>query len=125
MARNVLLAAVAATLVGTVAMPLTASAGARKEPVKVYVDQGLEHPASGYYRRKGPQVRGFLARRGGYSYSSADTINTYGDARTRYGANSSYRDQMIDRQTTSGPFDHGFFFDSGIAPRGGNSPYPN
>jgi hypothetical protein len=35
----------------------------------------------------------------------------------------SYRDPFVDRQTTSGPFDHGFFFDSGVAPHGGDSPY--
>ena len=30
-----------------------------------------EHPKSAYYRRRGvkPQVRGYVARRGGYSYS--------------------------------------------------------
>jgi hypothetical protein len=65
------------------------------------------------------------ARRGGYSYSAEDTINTYGDSRSKYGAATSLRDPMLDRQTLSGPFDHGFFFDSGVAPRGGDSPYMN
>jgi hypothetical protein len=88
------------------------------------VDTGGAHPSSSYYRR-GPQVKGFVARRGGYSYSTADTINTYGDARSRFGGTSVYRDTLLDRQTNSGPFDHGFFFDSGIAPRGGDSPYMN
>jgi hypothetical protein len=63
--------------------------------------------------------------RGGYSYAPSDTINTYGDSRTKYGSTNSYRDPMTDRQTRFGPFDHGFFFDSGIEPRGGNSPYQN
>jgi hypothetical protein len=75
--------------------------------------------------RKAPQVRGFVARQGGYSYSYADTINTYGDSRSLYGATDSFRDPMLDRQTNAGPFDHGFFFESGVAPRGGNSPYMN
>lgn len=75
--------------------------------------------------RKGPQVKGYAARRGGYSYSYEDTINTYGDSRSLYGATQSFRDPMLDRQTTAGPFDHGFFFESGVAPRGGNSPYMN
>jgi len=75
--------------------------------------------------RKNSQVRGYVARRGGYSYSVPDVINTYGNARTRYGSVNAYRDPFSDRQTTSGPFDHGFFFDSGIAPRGGDSPYMN
>ena len=72
---------------------------------------------------KGARVKGYEARRGGYSYSYADTINTYGDSRSLYGATQSFRDPMLDRQTNAGPFDHGYFFDSGNAPRGGNSPY--
>jgi hypothetical protein len=75
--------------------------------------------------RKAPQVKGYAARHGGYSYSYSDTINTYGDSRSLYGATQSFRDPMLDRQTNAGPFDHGFFFESGIAPRGGNSPYMN
>lgn len=71
------------------------------------------------------QVRGYTRRGGGYSYSYEDTINTYGDSRSLYGATQSFRDPSMDRQTNAGPFDHGFFFDSGAAPRGGNSPYMN
>lgn len=81
-----------------------------------------EHPRASYYRR-GPRVRGFVARRGGYSYTYADTVDTYGSARTVYGSVPYYNDPMMSRQTSSGPFDHGFFFDSGIGPRGGESPY--
>jgi hypothetical protein len=76
---------------------------------------------SGYKAR--PQVRGYVARRGGYSYYIDDTTNTYGDSRNLYGSSQSFRHWSFDRQTNSGPFDHGFFFDSGIAPRGGDSPY--
>ncbi len=86
---------------------------------------GAEHRKSKYYRGKGPQVRGYQQRRGGYSYSPEDTINTYGDSRTMFGSSNSFRDPMLDRQTRFGPFDHGFFFDSGVLPRGGNSPYMN
>lgn len=75
--------------------------------------------------RRGPKVRGYAARRGGYSYRAVDTINTYGDSRTRYGSTNFFRFWGADRQTSAGPFDHGFFFDSGIAPRGGDSPYMN
>lgn len=84
---------------------------------------GERASASSY--KKHPQVRGYVARRGGYSYSYADSINTYGDSRSLYGATQSFRDPMVDRQTNAGPFDHGFFFESGVAPRGGNSPYMN
>lgn len=88
---------------------------------------GASHPKSSYYRSggSGAQVRGYTARRGGYSYSVPDTINTYGDSRSVYGANQSFRDRALGNQTTSGPFDHGFFFDSGIRARGGDSPYLN
>ena len=64
-------------------------------------------------------------RRGGYSYNQAQTINTYGDSRGKSGAADSLRDPNFDRQTNSGPFDHGFFFDSGIGPgqHGGSAPF--
>lgn len=86
--------------------------------------EGLEHPNSAKYHG-GPRVKSYVARRGGYSYSQEDTINTYGDSRSKYGGASSLRDPSLDRQTTSGPFDHGFFFDSGIGLHGGDSPYMN
>lgn len=69
--------------------------------------------------------KGQVARHGGYSYSQEDAINTYGDSRSNYGGASSLRDPQLDKQTVSGPFDHGFFFDSAIGPRGGDSPYMN
>lgn len=76
-------------------------------------------------KRKAPQVRGYTERRGGYSYNWGQTINTYGDSRTRYGGANYFRDPNIDRQSAAGPFDHGFFFDSGIGRIGGNAPYLN
>lgn len=98
------------------------TAAAQKKPVEA--TEAQQQRASKAYRR-GPQVRGYVARRGGYSYSASDSINTYGDNRSLFGGVSSYRGLQFDRQTNSGPFDHGFFFDSGIAPRGGDSPYQN
>jgi hypothetical protein len=62
-------------------------------------------------------------RIGFYSYTYRDVINTYGMSRTNYGSTNTYRNFFVDRQTVNGPFDHGFFFDSGIGPRGGDSPY--
>ncbi|MFM1813419.1 MAG: hypothetical protein RLZ98_114 [Pseudomonadota bacterium] len=102
-----------AVAVAMMAAPISASAQS---------GDGVAHPRSDYYRGKGPQVRSYVVRRGGYSYSIEDTYNTYGDARTRYGSNSFYRDPFVDRQTNFGPFDHGFFFDSGVGPRGGDAP---
>ena len=56
---------------------------------------------------------------------AADTINTYGDSRTVFGGANSYRFELYSRQSRSGPFDHGFFFDSGHRLHGGDSPYLN
>ena len=68
-------------------------------------------------------MRAYRGRRiGFYSYSYRDVINTYGMSRARYGSINSYRDPFVDMQTPNGPFDHGFFFDSGMSPRGGNAP---
>ena len=104
-----LVIAVAALLIAPLATPETSEAGWKGK--------------SRYSKSKGAQVRGFRQRRGGYSYSANDVANTYGDSRSRYGSVNAYRDPFSDRQTTAGPFDHGWFFDSGVAPRGGDSPY--
>jgi hypothetical protein len=69
-------------------------------------------------------VRGFLLRGGYYSYVDEDVINVYGGPRVRYGSTNTFRDFLTDRQTPGGPFDSGFFFDSGIGPRWNDSPYP-
>jgi hypothetical protein len=120
--RVAIVVALAATVVAEVSVP--ADAGGSRQPTAQPVEARGGHRASAYYRG-GPQVLGYIARRGGYSYSAEDTINTYGDSRTLYGGASAYRNPMLDRQSRFGPFDHGFFFDSGIAPRGGDSPYQN
>src|SRR5262245_15943502 len=69
-----------------------------------------------YYRRRRPLEVTIYGRRrrGGYSFGVPEVIGTYGRAPPPY---------ADVRQTPSGPFDSGFFFDSGIAPHGGNSPY--
>ena len=119
------LAAAMLVLTGGFGLATVADAAPKKRSVvEVQTSDGVSHPAAGYYRRA-PQVRGYLARRGGYSYSYADTINTFGMSRTLFGGANVYRDPSLDRQTSSGPFDHGFFFDSGVGPRGGNMPYPH
>jgi hypothetical protein len=102
----------------------TADAGERKL-TRSHAYGGAEYVQRRYHRRGGPRVRGYVARRGGYSYNSSDVVNTYGQSRDLFGSANSYRNPYIGRQTPSGPFDHGFFFDSGIGPRGGDSPYLN
>ena len=114
----------AVALIGLGAVSQAGEARAKKKPVAVATVETGEHPKSAYYHRRA-RVYGYVGRRriGGYSYSAEDVINTYGMSRSRYGSINSYRDPFVDRQTSSGPFDHGFFFDSGIGPRGGDSPY--
>jgi hypothetical protein len=80
-------------------------------------------PNKARYYRKRTRVYGYVARRGGYSYWPEDVINTYGMSRSLYGSMNTYRDPSLDRQSPGGPFDHGFFFDSGMGPQGGQSLY--
>ena len=114
----------AVAVIGFGAVGEAGESRARKKPVAVAAAETGEHPKSAYYHRRA-RVYGYVGRRriGGYSYSAEDVVNTYGMSRSRYGSINSYRDPFVDRQTSSGPFDHGFFFDFGIGPRGGDSPY--
>jgi hypothetical protein len=65
-------------------------------------------------------VRGFVLRGGYSSYVDPDVINTYAGARNL----SVFNDPWAQRQSQGGPFDSGFFFDSGIGPPWNDSPYP-
>jgi hypothetical protein len=111
-------------VVAVAAVP--AAAADKKKVIKKAPESELskQERASVAYRR-GPQVRGFVQRRGGYSYAAPDSINTYGDSQSRYSGYSLFRNYDFGRQSSGGPFDSDFFFDSGISPRGGNSPYQN
>ena len=97
---------------------------AKKKPVRSVVElqEDRDTRTSRAYRR-GPQVRGFVQRRGGYSYAASDSINTYGDSQSRYSGYSLFRNNDFGRQTSGGPFDSDFFFDSGVSPHGGNAPF--
>ena len=90
-------------------------AGERRASVVTYAG-GSGQAKARYYRKRRPlQVNIYGPRlRGGYSYRASDVINTYGRSPPPY---------ADVRQTPSGPFDSGFFFDSGMGPHGGNSPY--
>lgn len=68
-------------------------------------------------KSNGQPLRGVVRpspRRGGYSYSVTDSIDTR-----------KFTDPTIQSQTRNGPFDSGFFFSSPANPRGGDSPYMN
>jgi hypothetical protein len=121
MTTSLLAAAAALAVLSAPALASDKKKAVRGEPESIVAKQDRSSIA---YRR-GPQVRGFLQRRGGYSYASQDSINTYGDSQSRYSNYSLFRNRDFGRQSSGGPFDSDFFFDSGIAPRGGNSPYLN
>lgn len=107
------------------AYPCDSFAAERSAKAPVVRSVGSAEPTSAsYQRRRAVHAQRFSGRRiGFYSYSYRDVINTYGMSRSLYGSINTYRDPYVDRQTPSGPFDHGFFFDSGILPRGGDSPH--
>ena len=111
--------------IAVLAFTSAGQAGDRRADGSIYRQQSHAEPAkSRYHRKRATRVRGFLARRGGYySYTDSDVVNVYSGSRTLFGSTNSYRDPFTDRQTTAGPFDHGFFFDSGTGPRGGDAPY--
>jgi hypothetical protein len=97
------------TLIGSVGVMASGECRAQ-----TYSDAG--QPKSRHYRKRPLEVTIYgRRRRGGYSYSVGDVINTYRRSPPPY---------AHVRQTPAGPFDSGFFFDSGIdGPHGGNSPY--
>jgi hypothetical protein len=71
-------------------------------------------------RKRAPMEIDIYAPRrriGGYSYGVQDITSTFNRRNPPPYAHV--------RQTPSGPFDSGFFFDSGIGPRAGDAPYPN
>jgi hypothetical protein len=73
-----------------------------------------------YKRKRAPmQIDIYAPRRriGGYSYRAQDVTSSYNTRNPP--------PYMHVRQTPSGPFDSGFFFDSGVGPRAGDAPYPN
>ena len=105
-----------AVLASAFAISIEANAGSRG-----YSGEG-GHQSSTYYRG-GPKVKGYVQRKGGYSYNYEDSINTYGDTNSLYGGTEGFVDPYIDQQTISGPFDKGFFFNSPTGPQGGSSPY--
>jgi hypothetical protein len=70
-----------------------------------------EQTSARYQRRRIAHTRVYAGRRiGFYSYTYRDVM-------------SPWRDPYLYRQTQAGPFDSGFFFDSAILPRGGDSPH--
>lgn len=121
--RRVALAAALAAL-ALVGLASSGEAAERRAGATPATEASHKLTDARYAKRRPVAARPYRARRiGFYSYTYRDVVNTYGMSRVRYGYMNSYRDPFLDRQTVNGPFDHGFFFDSAIAPRGGNAPY--
>lgn len=80
------------------------------------------HVVPGAWADEGqPRAKRRAARRGELeaSRSSPEEIARYFQL---HGGNI---DPSLNKQTQAGPFDSGFFFNSGIGPNGGDSPYMN
>lgn len=77
-----------------------------------------------YRGKRAVRVRGFVQRGGYYSYTDDDAINSYAWTRSLFTSSSIFRTPFSDQQSPGGPFDSGFFFDSGMGPRFNDSPYP-
>jgi|SRR6476661_7955041 len=101
---------VIAAAVVLVAVETCQAAGARSPEVGVG-----SRPSRHAAKRQPLEITVYRRRRvGGYSYAPSDLAGTYGRSPAPW---------MDVKQSPGGPFDSGFFFDSGIGPHGGNSPY--
>jgi hypothetical protein len=74
--------------------------------------------------KRATRVRGYLQRGGFYSYTDADAADSTAWQRSLFTSSSTFRTPLSERQSPGGPFDSGFFFDSGVGPRFNDSPYP-
>jgi len=83
-----------------------------------------DYVAPGAYAGESVQKKKKTARRKGRAYAVEQQASPAEIARyfALYGG---YIDPQINKQSPGGPFDSGFFFDSGIGPNGGDSPYMN
>lgn len=97
---------IAVAIAAACAGALTMTAGPASAQQKKQYANG-EKPLKGVIRYR---------RQGGYSYKKSDTMGSTGGF---------WRFIDPPRQSPSGPFDTGFFFDSAIGPHGGQAPYQN
>lgn len=78
-----------------------------------YADEGVQKKKKKSARRK--DGRTYAVEQGASPAEIARYFALYGG----------YIDPSINKQSPGGPFDSGFFFDSGIGRNGGDSPYMN
>ena len=85
---------------------------------KAYAD-GVRSAKVRYKREGSRRVCGLLVRGGHYSYGRRDVVVSCTWVNRMF-------TPMYDLQSPAGPFDSGFFFDSGLRPHWwNNTPYPN
>jgi hypothetical protein len=90
---------------------------------KAYAD-GVRGAKASAKSKRAVRVRGYYYRGGYYSYTDEDVINSWAWTRSLFIGKSYFRTPFTDRQSPAGPFDSGFFFDSGLGPQFNDSPYP-
>jgi hypothetical protein len=90
---------------------------------KAYADGSAKGRAK-MKAHRGARVKGFVQRGGYYSYVDEDAINSYAWSRSLFTSTSTFRNPWTERQSAAGPFDSGFFFDSGLIPNLNDAPYP-
>ena len=78
-------------------------------------DDGYDQPKPPRKAKRRAQARGYTLSPGNSPAEIARYFQLYGG----------FIDPSINKQSQGGPFDSGFFFDSGITRNGGDSPYMN
>jgi hypothetical protein len=74
--------------------------------------------------KRAVRVKGHYYRGGYYSYTDSDVIDSRAWARSLFISGSPSRTPFSHQQSDGGPFDSGFFFDSGMGPMFNDTPYP-
>lgn len=97
---------VAVSAITLLAYASVAEAAERGASGATHAEKSANAKARYYSNRRPLEVNIYpLRRRGGYSYRASDVIGTYDGSPPPY---------LDIRQTPGGPFDSGFFFDSGV-----------
>jgi hypothetical protein len=117
--KSMVAALAAGAFVTLAGLPMAGDLG----PSQAYADG---QKAKARYKKgyRATRVRGYLQRGGYYSYVDQDAINTTAWASSLFTSKSPFRNPLTERQSPGGPFDSGFFFDSGVGPPWNDSPYP-
>jgi hypothetical protein len=92
---------------------------------KAHADGGKRAGAPRGWKRA-VRARGFYYGGGYYSYRDRDVVSSWAWTRSLFISKSYFRTPATGLQSPGGPFDSGFFFDSGLWPHWwNNAPYPN